>query len=130
VRAAVRIPEPLLDPLHHVVGERVPEQVGLHVRLGSGVTHEIREQPLDDPVLADDALRTLSPLPGQQRLLVLAALDQPFALESLQHLAGGRTRDAEHLRHPRRERRRPRAERPVLADRKGEEVDRLEVLVD
>ena len=64
VRAAVRIPEPLLDPLHHVVGERVPEQVSLHVRLGCGVTHEVSEQPLDDAVLANDALRPRSALSG------------------------------------------------------------------
>ena len=130
VRTAVRMPEPLLDPLHHVVGERVPEQVGLHVRLRGRVAHEVREQPLDDPVLAHDALRALATLRRQQRLLVLASLDQTFALESLQHLAGRRARHAEHLRHSRRERGRPAAKRAVLADRKGEEVDRLQVLVD
>jgi len=57
------------------------------------------------------------------------AFDQPFALESLQHLAGRRTRDAEHLRDAGRERGRSGAERPVLADREREEIDRLEVLV-
>ena len=38
-------------------------------------------------------------------------------------------RHAEHLRDPRGERRRPRAERPVLADRERQEVDGLQVLV-
>ena len=42
---------------------------------------------------------------GQDRLLVLAALDEPFGLEPLQHLAGRRARDAEHLGDARRERR-------------------------
>ena len=67
---------------------------------------------------------------GQDRLLALAALDEPFRLEPLQHLAGRRARDAEHLGDPRRERRQRRALRVVLADREREEVDRLQVLVD
>ena len=70
------------------------------------------------------------PAVGEERLLALAALDQPLRLEPLQHLAGRRARDAEHLGDARRERRRPAGLRPVLADREGEEVDRLEVLVD
>ena len=41
---------------------------------------------------------------GQDRLLVLAALDEPLGLEPLQHLAGRRARDAEHLGHARGER--------------------------
>src|SRR5437879_5300410 len=94
-------------------------------------------------LLADRALRAvqadgplprrgprLAPLRGQQRLLVLTAFDQTVALEPLEHLAGRGPRDAEHLRHARGERRRAAAERPVLADREGEEVDRLEVFVD
>jgi hypothetical protein len=100
------------------------------VRLGSGVAHEVRQQPLDDPVLAHDALGALAAGWGQERLLVLAALDKAFALEALEHLARGRARDAEHLGHARREGGRPRAHRPVLADREREKVDRLEVLVD
>ena len=39
----------------------------------------------------------LRPVGGEERLLVLAALDQPLRLEPLQHLAGRRARDAEHL---------------------------------
>ena len=66
---------------------------------------------------------------GEQRLLVLAALDQPVALEPLQHLPGGGARDAEHLGDAGGERRRAGAVRRVFADREGEEVDRLEVLV-
>ena len=110
-------------------GERVAELVGVHVRLGSGVAHEVGEEALDDPVLAHDALRPLGAFGGQDRLLLLAALDEAVGLEPLQHLAGGGARNAEHLGDPRRDRRRSRR-RPVLADRKGEEVDRLEVLVD
>ena len=130
VWAAVGMAEPLVDAFHHVVGERVTELVGMDVRLGGGVAHEVRQQPLDDAVLAHDSLRALAAGRRQQRLLVLAALDQPFALEPLQHLAGRGARDAEHLGHARRERRRAAAQRSVLADRKREEVDRLEVLVD
>ena len=51
-------------------------------------------------MLADDALGALDPGLGQERLLVLAALDEAFGLEPLQHLAGGRSRDAEHLGDP------------------------------
>ena len=130
MRTAIGIPETLLDPLDHVFRERVPEEVGLDVRLGRRVAHEVGEQPLDDPVLADDPLGALAPRLREQRLLVLAPLDQPLALEPLQHLPGRRPRDAEHLGHSRGQGRRPASERPVLADRKGEEVDRLEVLVD
>ena len=79
VRAAVGVAEPLLDPLDHVVGERVAEHVGLDVRLGGRVAHEVGEQPLDDPVPADDPLGRLAAPRGQDRLLVLAALDQPLA---------------------------------------------------
>ena len=42
---------------------------------------------------------------GQDRLLVLAALDEALRLEALQHLARRRARDAEHLGDARRERR-------------------------
>ena len=70
------------------------------------------------------------PVSREDRLLVLAALDEAVGLEPLQHLARGGARDAEHLGHARGERRRARRLRPVLADREGEEVDRLEVLVD
>ena len=66
----------------------------------------------------------------EERLLVLAAHDQPFRLEALEHLAGRRARDVEHLGDARRERGRAGAAWRVLADREGEEVDRLEVLVD
>ena len=96
----------------------------------AGVAHEVGEEPLDDPVLADDALGALAAGRREERLLALAALDQPFGLEALQHLAGRRARDVEHLGDARGERGRAGAARRVLADRKGEEVDRLEVLVD
>ena len=46
------------------------------------------EQPLDDPVLAHDLARPLGAGGGEDRLLVLAALDEPVGLEPLQHLAG------------------------------------------
>ena len=82
------------------------------------------------PVLSDDALRAHGPGRGQERLLVVAALDEPFGLEPLQHLACRCPRDAEHLGHARGDRRRGARVGPVLADREGEEVDRLEVLVD
>ena len=65
----------------------------------------------------------------EDRLALLAALDQPLGLEPLQHLPGGGARDAEHLRHAGRDRGRA-GRGPVLADREREEVDRLEVLVD
>jgi hypothetical protein len=130
VRAALGMSELLVDPLDHVLGECVPEGVGVDVRLGGGVAHEVGEQPLDDAVLAHDALGALPARRRQQGLLVLAALDQPFALEPLQHLPGRCARDAEHLGHTRGERGGAAAERPVLPDREGEEVDRLEVLVD
>ena len=123
-------PEPLLDPPDHVLGERVAELVGVHVRLGGGVAHEVGEQALDDPVLADDPLGPHDPGLGQDRLLLLAALDEPVRLEPLQHLAGGRARDAEHVGDARRDRGGRVGVGPVLADRKGEEVDRLQVLVD
>ena len=130
MRAPFRVAEPLVDPLDHVLGERVAELVGVHVRLGGGVAHEVGEEALDEPVFPDDALGAHGPGRGQERLLVVAALDEPFGLEPLQHLAGRRPRDAEHLGHTRRDRRRAAGIGPVLADREGEEVDRLEVLVD
>ena len=97
MRAAVGVAEAHLDPLDHVLGERVAELVGVHVRLGGGVAHEVGEEPLDDAVLADDPLRALDPRGGEDRLLLLAALDEPVGLEPLQHLAGGGARDAEHV---------------------------------
>ena len=87
VRAAVGMPEPLVDPLDHVVRERVAELVGVHVRLGRRVAHEVGQEALDQAVLADDALGPLDPGRRQDRLLVLAALDEPVGLEPLQHLA-------------------------------------------
>ena len=130
VRAALGVAELLLHPLDHVVGERLADVVGVDVRLGGGVAHEVGQQPLDDAVLADDLLGPLPPLLGEQRLLVLAAPDEPLLLEALEHLSRGRARDAEHLGDACRERGRAAGLRAVLADRKGEEVDRLQVLVD
>ena len=120
----------VLAALDHVVGERVAELVRVHVRLCGRVPHEVGEQALDDPVPPDDALCPLAPRPGQDRLLVLAPLDQPLLLEALQHLSGGGAGDAEHLGDARRERGRAGGRRPVLADREGEEPDRLQVFVD
>ena len=88
MRAAVRTAEALVDPLDHLVGERVAELVRVHVRLGSRVAHEVREEALDDPVLAHDALRALGALGREDRFLLLAALDETVGLEPLQHLAG------------------------------------------
>ena len=82
------------------------------------------------PVLPHDALCPHGPGGGQDRLLLLTSLDEPFGLEPLQHLAGRRARDAEHLGHARRDRGGVGGVGPVLADREGEEVDRLQVLVD
>ena len=89
VRAAVRTAQALVDPLDHLVRERVAELVGVHMRLGGRVAHEVREEALDDPVLPHDALRPLGALGGEDRLLLLAPLDEPVGLEALQHLAGG-----------------------------------------
>ena len=97
VRAPVGVAELHLGPVDHVVGERAAELVGVHVRLRGRVPHEIREQPLDDPVLAHDLARTLRAGRGEDRLLVLAALDEPFGLQALQHLARRGAGDAEHL---------------------------------
>jgi hypothetical protein len=98
VRAAVGVAELLCDPLDHVLRERVPEQVGLLVRLGGGVAQEVGEEALDDSVAADDAFGDLPSLPRQDRLPVLAALDESLALEPLEHLAGGGPGDSEHVR--------------------------------
>src|SRR2546423_3917044 len=99
VRAAVGVAEPLADPFDHVVAEALPDLVGVDVGLGGGVAHEVGQEPLDDPVLADDLLGPLAAGRGQNRLLVLAALDEPVGPEPLQHLAGGRTPDAEPPGH-------------------------------
>jgi hypothetical protein len=48
-------------------------------------------------VAADDALRLSAALCGEDRLLVLAPLDEPLGFEPLQHLAGRGARDAEHV---------------------------------
>ena len=130
VGTALGMAELLLDPLDHLVAERPAELVCVDVRLRRGVAHEVGEQSLDDAVLADDPAGPLGSGLGQDRLLVLAALDEPLGLEPLQHLARGRPRDPEHFCHAGRQRGRAGSLRPVLADREGEEVDRLEVLVD
>ena len=121
--------ETLVDALDHLVRERVAELVGVNVRLGGGVAHEVREEALDDAVLADDPLGALCALRREDRLLLLAPLDEPIGLEPLQHLSGGGARHAEHLGDARGDRGRARR-RSVLADGEGEEVDRLEILVD
>ena len=87
VRAAVGIAQLLRDPLDHVVGKRVAEQVRLLVRLSGGVAHEVGEEPLDDAMAAHDALGDLAALGREDRLLVVAALHQPLGLEPLEHLA-------------------------------------------
>ena len=73
---------------------------------------------------------TSRPLLGQDRLLVLAALDEALGLEALQHLAGGRAGDAEHVGDADGERGRALRLRLVLPDGERQEVDRLEVVVD
>ena len=88
VRAAIGVPETLRDSLHHVVAERVAEHVRVNMRLGGRVPHEIGQEALDQPVLADDALSPLDPGGSEDRLFLLAALDEPVYLEALQHLPG------------------------------------------
>ena len=66
VRAAVGIAEPLRDPLHHLVGERVAELVGVDVRFRSGVAEEIGQHPLDQAMSPHDLLGALEPLRRQQ----------------------------------------------------------------
>src|SRR5581483_9939998 len=105
----------------HLVAERMAELVRALVRLVARVAHEVGEQALDDAVLADDAFGALAAGRREERLLPRTALDQALRLEPLQHLPGGRARDAEHLRDARGERRRACALRRVLADREGEE---------
>jgi len=129
VRAAFRAPEALVYPFDHLLGEGVAELVGVHVRLGGGVAHEVGEEALDDAVLADDPLRSLDPRLGENCLLLVSALDEPVHLEAFQHLPRGRARDAQHLGDACSDRGRSRG-RPVLPDREGQEVDRLEVVVD
>ena len=90
MRAAVGPAEALVDPLDHLLGERVAHLVGVDVRLGGRVAHEVGQEPLDDAVLADDLLRALDPGRREDRLLLLAALDEPLRLEPLEHLARGR----------------------------------------
>ena len=72
----------------------------------------------------------LAALGGQDRLLVLAALDEALGLEALQHLPGRGPRDAEHVGDPDGERGHALRLGLVLPDREREEVDRLEVVVD
>src|SRR5258708_21756832 len=91
------MPELLVDPFDHLVGERVTKLVGSLVRFAAGVAHEVGEQALDDAVLAHDALGSLPAGTREERFLPRAALDQPFSLEPFQHLAGRGARDAEHL---------------------------------
>ncbi len=130
VRAAVGVAELLVDAVDHLVAEGSAQFVSMDVRLGGRVAHEIGQQPLDDPVLADDAARPIGPGGREDRLLVPAALDEPFGLEPLQHLPGRGTRDVEHLGHARGDRLAAARHRLVLPDREREEVDRLQVLVD
>jgi hypothetical protein len=129
VRAAVRMAEALVDPLDHLVGERVAELVGVDVGLRGRIPHEVGQEPLDDPVLTNDALRPFGPDLGEDGLFLLAALHEPIDLEALQHLTRRGARHSEHLGDSGGNRGRS-GRRPVLADREREEVDRLEVLVD
>ena len=89
MRTAVGPAEALVDPVDHLVRERVTHLVGVHVRLRRGVAHEVGQEALDDPVLADDPLGALDADGRQDRLLLLAALDEALGLEALQHLSGG-----------------------------------------
>ncbi len=57
VRAPIGMAELLLDAGDHVVAERPTELVGVHVRLGGRVPHEVRQEPLDHPMLAHDQAR-------------------------------------------------------------------------
>ena len=129
VRTAVGAAEPIVDPLDHLVGKGVAELVRMDVRFGRRVAHEVGEEALDDPVLADDALRALRALGSEDRLLLFAALDEPLGFQALEHLASRGTGNAEHLGDARGDRGRP-GGRAILADRECQEVDRLEVLVD
>src|SRR3954454_12824101 len=130
VRAALGVAELLVDPLDHVVAERPAELVGVHVRLTGRVAHEVGEEALDDPVLAHDLARALGAGGCEDRFLVLAALDEALGFEPLQHLPGGRARDAEHLADAGRDRLRRPGRGLILADRESQEIDRLEVVVD
>ena len=78
VGTAVRIAQLPGDAVDHVVSERVAEEVGLLVRLGRRIAHEVGEQALDDAVAAHDALGLAASLGREDRLLVLPSLDETF----------------------------------------------------
>ena len=61
VWAALGPAQALVDALDHVLAEGVTELVGMHMRLRRRVAHEIRQEALDQPVLAHDSLRALDP---------------------------------------------------------------------
>jgi hypothetical protein len=122
VRAAVRVAEPDLDPLDHVVRERVAELVGVHVRL-AGRGHEVGQQALDDPVLADDALGPLDPVSVRSPPYCSPRSTSP-SVSSRRGISPTRRADAEHLRDPGGDRRRA-VRIGLVLDQEGQGVDRL-----
>ena len=64
VGAAVGMPELLGQPLHHLVREGVAQLVGVDVRLGRRVAHEVGQEALDDAVVAHHPLGLGAPALG------------------------------------------------------------------
>ena len=99
------MPELLVDPLDHLVGERPAELVGVHVRLARGVAHEVGEQPREpfgvvQVRIVSGALEQLQPAPGDpllgfgrvpgwNHLVPRAPDDQGGDLDGHQHLTIG-----------------------------------------
>ena len=130
MRAPVGPTQALVDALDHLVGERVAELVGVHVRLGRGVAHEVGEEALDDAMLADDSAGRAR-LPSGVRIASFCSprSTRPSA-SSRFSISPADARETPSISATREAIAVEPGRGPVLADREGEEVDRLEVLVD
>ena len=120
MRARLRIAEDASEALLHLRRHRVLEALGLLVRLPPLVAEQVDEHPLREAVAADDRARRGHPALGEADLLAVVELQQPVALEAMDHLGHRGGRDAKELRQARAD---------DLAALVGEGVDGLEVLL-
>ena len=96
------------------------EPLGLLVHVVPRDADDVGQEPLDQPVAADDRLRLLEPVVGEPQRLVLRARDVAVLLEAADHLVHGRRREPHRAGDVRARDRQLRLHQPV---------DDLEVLL-
>ena len=95
VRVVRRVAERGVDPRLELLGEDVLEPVGLGVHLVERHAEGVRQEQLEQPVVAKHLERDAAARLGQRHAAVGRAFDEPVGGELLRHARDRRLRQAE-----------------------------------